>query len=105
MGHSPARASLPYSSLETGMSYDRTRLTLGQLLTSEDSTIKRNAMSILKTLTGCDHTYEDGRCIYCFKPRPSTTDWKQCKHEHTQTDESMEAIYCRDCGIKLQEIS
>jgi len=52
------------------MSYDRTRLTLGQLLTSDDITIKRNAMSILKVLSGCDHANEDGACIYCFRPAP-----------------------------------
>lgn len=51
------------------MTYDRTRLTLGELLTSDDVTIKRNAMSILKTLSGCDHTPDESRrCIYCFKP-------------------------------------
>lgn len=54
------------------MSYDRTRLTLGELLTSDDTTIKRNAMSILKVLSGCDHKHEAGRCIYCFKPAPRT---------------------------------
>lgn len=53
------------------MAYDRTRLTLGQLLTSDDITIKRNAMSILKVLTGCDHKHEDGQCIYCFRPEPA----------------------------------
>ena len=87
------------------MAYDRTRLTLGQLLGSEDTTVKRNAMSILKVLTGCDHKNEDGQCVYCFKPRPALTDWRDCRHENTRTDESMEAIYCTDCGIKLQDIS
>lgn len=57
------------------MSYDRTRLTLGELLTSDDVTIKRNAMSILKVMTGCDHKFERTEsgtrevCIYCLKSR------------------------------------
>lgn len=73
------------------MSYIRTALTLGELLTSDDTTIKRNAMSILKVLTGCDHKHENGRCIYCFKPQPyRPAQWcgtcdlpaDQCKGDH-----------------------
>lgn len=53
------------------MVFDPTRLTLGQLLSSEDTTIKRNAMSILKVIQKCDHA-PDSRgpypsCMYCFK--------------------------------------
>lgn len=45
-----------------------TALTLAQLLTSEDATVYRNAMSILKVLRECDHSPDStGRCIYCFK--------------------------------------
>ena len=43
-----------------------TNITLGQLLSSEDITIKRNAMSILKVIQKCDHSFEEGSCIYCF---------------------------------------
>lgn len=48
---------------------DYSKITLGQLLSSEDITIIRNAMSILKVLQKCDHQIEDGRCIYCFTPK------------------------------------
>ena len=58
------------------MSYDLTRLTLAQLLTSEDTTVYRNAISILKVLRECDHKPdESGRCIYCLKPIP------KCRHD------------------------
>lgn len=50
------------------MPYTITALTLAQLLQSDDITIKRNAMSILKVCQKCDHKTEDGHCIYCFKP-------------------------------------
>lgn len=48
---------------------DFTKLSLGQLLGSEDITIKRNAMSILKVMQKCDHKFENGNCIYCFIPK------------------------------------
>lgn len=54
-----------------------TRLTLAELLTSEDRTVYRNAMSILKVLRECDHAPDaSGRCIYCFgiHPRPHELD-------------------------------
>lgn len=44
-----------------------TNTTLGQLLGSDDITIKRNAMSILKVMQNCDHKHENGKCIYCFQ--------------------------------------
>lgn len=51
-----------------------TSLTLAQLLTSEDLTVYRNAMSILKVLRDCDHAPDEtGRCIYCFKALPVIT--------------------------------
>lgn len=73
------------------MTFDISRLTLGQLLTSDDATIKRNAVSILKIAQNCDHRNENGRCIYCFRPqayRPAqwcgTCDLPadQCKNDH-----------------------
>lgn len=45
---------------------DYSKLTLGQLLSSDDITIKRNAISILKVCQKCDHKFEGGQCIYCF---------------------------------------
>lgn len=60
--------------------HDLTKLTLGQLLTSDDATVQRNAMSILKTLQRCDHAgdRENGKCIYCFKPVPHHDLCQQC---------------------------
>lgn len=50
------------------MTYDPTRLTLGTLLSSDDTTIKRNAMSILKVIQKCDHANDSrGQCVYCFR--------------------------------------
>lgn len=40
------------------MTHSLTALTLAQLLTSEDATVYRNAMSILKVLRECDHNYD-----------------------------------------------
>lgn len=45
---------------------DYSKITLGQLLSSEDITIKRNAMSILKIMQRCDHNFAGSYCIYCF---------------------------------------
>lgn len=50
------------------MPYTTTSLTLGQLLDSQDITIHRNAMSILKCLQRCEHQFERGACIYCLLP-------------------------------------
>ena len=58
------------------MSYNASKITLGDWLHSEDSTIRRNAMSILKLAQNCDHAadellgdmQQEARCMYCFKP-------------------------------------
>lgn len=51
---------------------DYSTLTLGQLLSSDDITIKRNATSILKVCQKCDHNYafDTGICMYCFAHGP-----------------------------------
>lgn len=74
------------------MTHNITRLTLAQLLTSEDRTIYRNAMSILKVLRECDHNFDgSARCIYCLREQPyRPAQWcgtcdlptDQCKHDH-----------------------
>ncbi len=63
------------------------------MLSSEDITIKRNAMSILKIVTKCDHSFEDGHCIYCFKPTP------KAKHRHDWD------VYgkCTECSLWAHE--
>lgn len=76
------------------MSFDR--LTLAQLLTSEDMTVYRNAMSILKTLRECDHSPDStGRCIYCFKQLPHPDLCQTCGWSGDNT-----GCYNPDCPTK-----
>ena len=64
-----------------------TSITLGELLSSDDIIIKRNAISILKVMQKCDHKYEEGKCIYCFAPKQNK---KECHHSSI--------ITCPDCA-------
>ena len=68
---------------------DYSKLTLGQLLSSDDITIKRNAISILKVCQKCDHKFEAGQCIYCFSKEQAKT--IKCRNQH-------EGIKCPLCG-------
>lgn len=77
------------------MTYDPTRLTLGALLSSDDTTIKRNAMSILKVIQKCDHAADShGDCIYCFKKGVHAKPLAHCDtHSLFEWD-------CEDCERK-----
>lgn len=50
------------------MPYSVLALTLAQLLESNDETIRRNAMSILKLCQRCEHDFQQDLCTYCFAP-------------------------------------
>lgn len=84
---------------------DFSRLTLGMLLSSEDVTIKRNAMSILKVCQRCDHKYEQGHCIYCFTKDKTY----ECKHDFdnygkcTKCGRWKTAITCKTCDMPLND--
>ncbi len=59
---------------------DYTQLTLGELLNSDDVTLKQSAKRILKVLKECDHKIEEGHCIYClYQDEPSRQEYFMIK--------------------------